>query len=271
MLQLKSTGIPTNEQVESKFPTIERINKKGVAVIECYQDIPCNPCATSCPTNAIYIGNDINNQPILNEDLCTGCGICIYNCPGLSITVFDGSRSEESLLVKIPYEMLPIPSVGDIVQGIDRSGKYITDVQVVKVMKTEKMDKTAVITIEVDKKYIHDFITIRVNQIEENTIESCDCNGEINQDEMIICRCSDITKSKLHELMEEGYTTFDELKRIARIGMGPCQGRTCGQLVARELAMFTSKPIESFKTHSSRPTVLGVKLKSVAGGAEDGK
>jgi len=268
---LKSTGIPTKEQVESKFPTLERINKRGVALIECYQDIPCNPCSTSCPTKAIIIGDDINNQPKLDESLCTGCGICIYNCPGLAITVLDGSKSDDKVIFKIPYELLPLPEVNDIVKGIDRNGNHITDVKVIKVLSTTKMDRTNVISVEVDREFIYEFITIRVGEVKVNSIKACDYFGDLNDDESIICRCSDVTVKGLHELMVAGYTTFEELKRIARIGMGPCQGRTCGQLVGRELAKFTGKPIEEFETHSSRPTVLGVKLNSIARGVEDGK
>ena len=40
----------------------------------------------------------------------------------------------------------------------------------------------------------------------------------------IICRCSDVTLKEIRELIKDGYVTFDEIKRITRAGMGPCQG-----------------------------------------------
>ena len=38
--------------------------------------------------------------------------------------------------------------------------------------------------------------------------------------------------------INEGYTNFEDLKRLLRVGMGPCQGNTCGHLIQRELANF---------------------------------
>ena len=65
---LEKTGIPSKEMIMGKFPPIERINKGPVAVVECYQKIPCNPCQTACRFAAIHIGEDINNIPEVNTD-----------------------------------------------------------------------------------------------------------------------------------------------------------------------------------------------------------
>ena len=73
----------------------------------------------------------------------------------------------------------------------------------------------------------------------------------------IICRCSDITLKDIRDLIAQGYTTYDEIKRITRIGMGPCQGKTCGQLVLREIANATGQNIADLKFHNIRPPVVG--------------
>jgi len=52
---LEKTGIATQEMVMNVFPSIERINKGPVAVIECFQNIPCNPCQTACRFNDMYL------------------------------------------------------------------------------------------------------------------------------------------------------------------------------------------------------------------------
>ncbi len=91
----------------------------------------------------------------------------------------------------------------------------------------------------------------------------------MNKKDIIICRCEDVTLEDLHNLMEEGYTSFEEIKRILRVGMGPCQGNTCGQLVQRELAKFTNTPISEVVTHKVRPLITGVKLKSIVEALED--
>ena len=83
---IEKTGVAPLELIKSKFPTME-VLLKPKAIIECYQQIPCNPCETSCPTHAITIGEDINQIPIIDFDKCTGCSICARVCPGLAISI----------------------------------------------------------------------------------------------------------------------------------------------------------------------------------------
>lgn len=80
----------------------------------------------------------------------------------------------------------------------------------------------------------------------------------------IICRCSDVTLEDVRKLIKEGYVTFDEIKRITRIGMGPCQGKTCGQMVMREISMATGQSMRDIEFHTNRPPVVGVKLGLIA-------
>jgi len=91
----------------------------------------------------------------------------------------------------------------------------------------------------------------------------------MSKKDIIICRCEDVTLEDLHNLMEEGYTSFEEIKRILRVGMGPCQGNTCGQLVQKELAKFTNTPINEVATHKVRPLITGVKLNSIVEALDD--
>ncbi len=58
-------------------------------------------------------------------------------------------------------------------------------------------------------------------------------------DDMIICRCEEITKGEIRRAVHDGMCTINEVKRWLRSGMGLCQGQTCQRLVqniiAREL------------------------------------
>lgn len=58
-------------------------------------------------------------------------------------------------------------------------------------------------------------------------------------DDMIICRCEEITKGEIRRAVHEGMFTITEIRRYLRTGMGLCQGQTCSKLVkgivAREL------------------------------------
>lgn len=158
----EKTGIPSIEMVKEKFPSIDRINKGPLAVIECYKEIPCNPCETACRFDAIKIGEDINKIPQPNFENCTGCAICLSKCPGLAIIIVDGSKSDKTLEVKIPYEFLPLPKEGQRVKGLNREGTYITDVKVLKILNPSSFDRTPVITIEVDRKFLYEIRNIRV-------------------------------------------------------------------------------------------------------------
>ena len=86
---------------------------------------------------------------------------------------------------------------------------------------------------------------------------------------VILCRCEDVTLKDLRDVLKEGYSTFEEVKRILRIGMGPCQGNTCSLLVQREIAKFYNKPLKDVKTHVIRPLVTGVPLGSIVKGDTD--
>lgn len=91
----------------------------------------------------------------------------------------------------------------------------------------------------------------------------------MNKRDIIICRCEDVTLEDVHKALEEGYTTFEEIKRILRVGMGPCQGNTCGLLVQREIAKYLHKPLHEVKTQHVRPLTTGVKLQSIVDGAKN--
>ena len=76
----------------------------------------------------------------------------------------------------------------------------------------------------------------------------------------IVCRCSDLSLDEIRDYISKGYTTVEEIKRLARLGMGPCQGRNCIPLVMRELSIATGKPVTEIAAAVSRPPVKAIKL-----------
>jgi len=150
-----SGGVPSPEELEKTpgYPSIERLQKGPVVVIECIQEIPCNPCEAACPSGAITIGDSINNLPVLDEDKCTGCGLCISSCPGLAIFVVDINHDHESAMVSFPYEYLPLPVIGEELAASDREGKEICRGKVVRIIDKPVNGHTAVISISIPKKY----------------------------------------------------------------------------------------------------------------------
>lgn len=159
---VKYTGIPSPEELANcpGVVDMERFEKGPVAVIECVQEIPCNPCEHACPLGAIKVGSPITNLPKLDGDKCSGCGTCIFQCPGLAIFKVHKNYTETTALVEFPYEYYPCPEVGDIVDCGGRDGAFITKGKVVKVLRTKSSDGTTVIGVEVPKQYFMDVRTI---------------------------------------------------------------------------------------------------------------
>ncbi|MFH1101026.1 MAG: 4Fe-4S binding protein [Methanobacteriota archaeon] len=131
--------------------------EKGVAIIECIEEIPCNPCVAICPVHAISM-KDINALPRIDFEKCTGCAKCVGVCPGLAIFVV--KTKGDKGLVTLPYEFLPIPKVGEMVDVIDREGTTRGNGEIVRV---NTRGNTPVITVQVEKKLVIDIRMIRVH------------------------------------------------------------------------------------------------------------
>jgi len=86
----------------------------------------------------------------------------------------------------------------------------------------------------------------------------------MNEDEIIICRCEDVTLADIRELLRAGVDDVEELKRLLRCGMGPCQGRTCRQLIMQEVASFRGVPRQEMEVPVFRPPFIPVKLGQLA-------
>lgn len=145
ILSISDLVLPTNEQLE-----------KGVAITECIQRIPCNPCVDSCPVHAISM-KDINALPVVDYDTCIACGRCVGVCPGLAIFVV--KVQGDQALITLPYEFLPRPQKGESVSVLDRTGKTMGKGKIIRV---KQQGRTSIITVSVEKKYAMDVRNIRV-------------------------------------------------------------------------------------------------------------
>ncbi|AGL02286.1 FAD-dependent oxidoreductase [Desulfoscipio gibsoniae] len=125
--------------------------KNGVfPIIECTQNIPCNPCRDACKQGCIKVSGKITNLPVVDESVsCTGCGMCVVSCPGQAIFLVDESYAPGYAAVSIPYEFYPLPEVGARGSALDRSGAVVGEAEVIGVKITRAMDETAVLTMKV--------------------------------------------------------------------------------------------------------------------------
>ncbi len=134
------------------FPGITGISgKKGIRpVIECTQNIPCNPCQDACSKGCIKVGENITGLPGINAEVsCTGCGMCVAACPGQAIFLVNEDYKDGYASVTLPYEFSPLPTVGQKGIALDRSGAEVCTAEVVDVRSAKSMDMTVLLTIMV--------------------------------------------------------------------------------------------------------------------------
>jgi len=154
-----NAGILTEEELRgSAGYTIDAARERGGAIvlIECVEDIPCNPCETVCPFGAITVGVPITNTPVVDIEKCNGCGQCVAVCPGLAVFLVNHDAGDGMAEFTFPYEYLPTPEKGDIVKATDRAGKEVCEAEVVKVASSPKYSLTNVITIRFRTEHIKD-------------------------------------------------------------------------------------------------------------------
>jgi len=138
------------------YPSEEELERGPVVVIECTEEIPCDPCEMVCKRGAIVIGRPITNLPRLDSGKCDGCGLCIPICPGLAIFLIDATYSDKEAAISFPHEYLPLPGEGDQVEAVNRKGEGVCIGTVIKARNPKAYDYTPVVTIVVPKEYLHE-------------------------------------------------------------------------------------------------------------------
>ncbi len=149
---LLKRGFVADDEIE-RFPGVT--HRVGVhPVMECTQNIPCNPCQDACKKGCISIGSNITSLPIVVEgSACINCGMCVASCSGQAIFLVDEDCGDGTATVTLPYEFLPLPVAGAKGKGLGRDGKPVCDAEVVSCKTSKAFDKTNLLTIRVPKEY----------------------------------------------------------------------------------------------------------------------
>ena len=146
-------GYVTSDEL-SAFPSASTHTVGVHPVIECTQNIPCNPCQDACRFGCITVGEKITNLPVADRTKkCVGCGMCVANCSGQAIFLVDNSLDSERSSVTMAYEFLPYPQAGQIGTALDRAGHPVCKAEVLSVKTGNFTDGTAILTIAVPKQY----------------------------------------------------------------------------------------------------------------------
>lgn len=135
-----------------RFPGIVRTAGRIRPVIECTQNIPCNPCQDACQKGCISIGSQISSLPVVNLDNpCIACGLCVAACSGQAIFLVDETVGDEWAEVSLPYEFLPVPQVGQKGWALDRRGQVVGEAEIVAARTLKAFDRTCVLTMRVPR------------------------------------------------------------------------------------------------------------------------
>ena len=223
------------QKYQQKLTAEDFKGKEKKILINCHQDIPCNPCEGSCHLGAIKIGNEINQQPSIDHEVCKGCGICLTACPGRAIRLVQYNYDNLNSLLTIPFEFYPFPEEDAPVEVLDQQGQFLC-LGKIKTTKTPK-DKTGcgTVSIIVPKAYAFDGVTLNIIQNQpkkisedtstlQNQLPSLDLNA-------YVCRCEEVTYQDVLDLIKNGVTNINDIKRLKRVGMGQCRGLSCTSVI----------------------------------------
>jgi NAD(P)H-nitrite reductase large subunit len=84
------------------------------------------------------------------------------------------------------------------------------------------------------------------------------------EDELIFCRCEEVSKADIEEAIKNGARTLDDIKRMTRAGMGLCQGKICFKIIISYLEQQLGHKITEDCLSTSRPPVRPVAIDAFA-------
>jgi sarcosine oxidase, subunit alpha len=204
-------------------------------VIRCAQEIPCNPCTEVCPLSAIEIpeGNLLGRPKLVGD--CSGCLLCLAVCPGLAITLVDRRRdpSGRRAQVTVPWEMPDgLVGVGDVVPTTGFEGERVGEGTVLRILSGRALRRRKLLVLDVPSVEADRVAGIPVRVPEPPTPI---VGAAIPSDrEVILCRCERVTRESVIEYIRStGTRDMNAVKAGLRSGMGPCGGKTCGELILR--------------------------------------
>ena len=86
--------------------------------------------------------------------------------------------------------------------------------------------------------------------------------------DMIICRCEEVTLRELQAAIAKGAATARQVKLETRAGMGFCQGRTCRGLVERLVGEEPAQNDDGSPSLTVRPPARPISFGQLAGEGE---
>ena len=83
-------------------------------------------------------------------------------------------------------------------------------------------------------------------------------------DDIILCRCEEISKGDIRRAIHNGLRTMNEIKRETRCGMGLCQGQTCTKIIRSFIAAELGCPVKEIGLSTPRTPARPIPMKVMA-------
>jgi Fe-S-cluster-containing hydrogenase component 2 len=227
-------------------------------VLDCSEEIPCNPCEEVCGRGAIVVGDNLNAAPVFEEDKCDGCGACIAVCPGSCVYLVEEAGGGEAR-VTMAYDRLPRPLKGDVVTLTDGEGASVGQGIVYRVKNTKSDRHLWQVTVSTEPRLASVVRGFRQEGKQLPRAEAVAVSRP-EAEEFLICRCEEVTLSEFARVVDMGVRRPANLRRFTRTGLGLCQGKACTELLIANLSGMTGMEVESLGVPRARPPVRPVKL-----------
>lgn len=88
---------------------------------------------------------------------------------------------------------------------------------------------------------------------------------ELARPDTILCRCEELTLAEIEAGFDENSSSIGAVKRGTRAGMGRCQGRYCGPIVAAVAAARQGIPLDEAAHWAPRPPIKPIPISDIAG------
>jgi len=88
---------------------------------------------------------------------------------------------------------------------------------------------------------------------------------QVTDDDTVVCRCEEVSAGQIRAAVADGHRDSNQVKFLTRCGMGPCQGRQCGEAVSHIVAVASGKAVQDIGHYRERPPVNPLTLGQLAG------
>lgn len=234
-------------------------------VIRCIQEIPCDPCTEICNAGSIKLReSNIMSLPYF-EGKCSGCGRCVAVCPGLAISLVDSRVNDKTKAkVIVPWEM-PEGTIRkeSLVTTTGFEGEVVGSGKVTAIRDSPLNNRRKLVHIEVPREQAAQVAGIRIREPYpgKNTVEET----SIGDGNPVVCRCERVTKKEIVDYIRRtDCRDINALKAALKVGLGPCGGKTCTELILRIFGELGVDP-KTVTPPTNRPFTQEVPLSSFLG------